>query len=105
MQKLLRYAVAVNVLLALLFVYSNYLIWDVFNGNNALHRTVFATHWNPFTYSLTFYDYFSNGDADVVQGIFQYTNYPFWIFWASMTVNLYFLYRLQRIKETKPTKT
>jgi hypothetical protein len=96
MHKIAKIAVITNIILVLLFVYSNLLVWDVFNGNNALHRTVFATHWGFNNYSLTFYDYLSDGSVAMVQGIFIYPNYPIYLFFVAIAVNLFFIYNLSK---------
>jgi hypothetical protein len=94
MHKIAKIAVVTNLILVLLFVYSNLLVWDVFNGNNAMHRTVFATHWGFNNYGLTFYDYLPDGSVAMVQGIFIYPNYPIYLFFVAITVNLFFIYKI-----------
>ncbi len=96
MHKIAKIAMVTNLILALLFIYSNLLVWDVFNGNNALHRTEFATHWGFNNYLLTFYDHLPDGSVGVVQGIFIYPNFPICVFFVALAVNLFFIYKLSK---------
>jgi hypothetical protein len=100
MHKLAKIALITNLILVLFFVYANFLVWDVFNGNNVLHRTVFATHWGFNNYILTFYDYLPDGSVAMVNGIFIYPNYPIYLFFVAIAVNLFFIYKLSKKQPT-----
>lgn len=95
MQRLVKYAIVMNIALSLLFIYSNYTIWDLFRGNNIAHSTITSSSWNPLTINVVFHSY-SNGTFASVEGIFTYLNSPFLLFWVLMLANVFFLVKLQR---------
>jgi hypothetical protein len=91
MLKIAKIAIVVNVLLALLFIYSNLSLWTSINGKGL--SLLIASYWNPIGVSAMHYSYV-NGDFTTVQAIFHYWNFPFWIFFVAIAVNLYFIYKL-----------
>jgi hypothetical protein len=98
--KLVKYAIATNIALSLLFIYSNYTIWELFRGNNIAHSTLISSGWNPLTINVVFSSY-SNGAFATVQGIFTYLNSPYLLFWVLMVTNMYFILKLQKSKQLK----
>jgi hypothetical protein len=98
MRKIVRYAIVINILLALLFIYSNYTLWNLVNGNN---NYFINSHWSPLGISAPHYTY-SNGTLSIVQTVYLYWNTPFWIFWVLLIANLYFILKIS--KETKQTR-
>ncbi len=89
--------VLVNIFLGVLFVASNYFIWD---NVNAQHYA--SPYWNPIKISYVPRDYV-NGEWIYVQTVIVLSNYPFWLFWVDMIANISFGIMLLRNKETKQT--
>ena len=71
-------AIVANVILALLFVYSNFALWSSVNGKGL--SLLIASYWNPLSVSAMHYHYV-DGTFSTVSGLFLYWNTPFWIFW------------------------
>ncbi len=84
--KLIALVFVFNVLMALAFVYSNSSLWD---SVSTTYPTMTASQWSPFSIHVMYYHY-ADGTISVVQGIFLYFNYPFWLFWVTMMGNLVF---------------
>ncbi len=99
MQKLVKYAIVINIALSLLFIYFNYAIWDLFGGNNLAHSNIISSTWNPLTINLIFHNVF-NGSFETVQGIFTYFNAPYLLFWILMVTNMYFILKLSKSKQS-----
>ncbi len=95
MHKIAKYAIVINILLALIFVYSNFSLWASVNGDN---NYIIASHWSPLGISAPHY-IFDNNKVSIVQTVYSYFNTPFWIFWLLLIVNLYLTAKLG--KETK----
>ncbi len=93
MLKIAKIAIVVNLILALLFVYSNFFLW---NSVNAEYPYLIASHWTPLGISAPHYAINNDGSIAIVQGIFWYFNTPFWIFWVLLVVNLYFMIRISK---------
>ncbi len=91
MIKIVKYAIIVNIILGLVFVYSNLSLWSQINGNST--SLIISSSWNPFTVSAMHYSYL-NGVFSAVQTIFFYYNIPFWLFFVAIAVNLYFIVKL-----------
>lgn len=87
MLKMVKYAIAVNLLLALLFVYSNFSLWSLVNAE---YPYLIASHWGPLGISAPHY-VITDGSFAIVQTVFLYFNTPFWIFWVLLVVNLLFI--------------
>jgi len=98
MHKIVKYAIVTNILLALLFVYSNFALWGLVNGE---YPYLITSHWSPLEISAPHY-IINNDNVSIVQTIYMYFNTPFWIFWLLMVVNLYFVLKISR--ETKQQK-
>lgn len=98
MLKIAKYAIVVNLTLALLFVYSNFSLW---NSVNAEYPYLIASHWSPLGISAPHY-IISNGSFAIVQTIYLYWNIPFWIFWVLLIANLYFILKIIK-KEVNQT--
>ena len=97
MLKLVKYSIVTNIILGLLFIYTNYTIWNAVNGTDTI---LIISHWGPIGISASHYAYF-NGSLSIGQAIFWYLNTPFWLFWGLLIVNLFFILKLQRRNETK----
>ena len=92
MLKIVKYAIVINVLLAFLFIYSNFTLWNLVNSYDNI---LVISHWSPLGISAPHYKY-SNGSLAIVQTVYFYWNTPFWIFWVLLIVNLYFIVRLTK---------
>ena len=92
MLRIVKLAIVTNSILSLLFVLSNYVIWDSFN-----RWQVTFSRWNPIAIVYTPGEY-QNGYHAIVSGQFMILNLPFWIFWVLMVANLYFVFKLQKSK-------
>ena len=87
--------IIVNALLVLLFIYSSYSLWSLVNGST---NTFFITsHWNPIGVTALHYDYY-NGTIVQSLGIYFNYNFPYWLFFVSTAVNLYFIARFAKTK-------
>ncbi len=82
--KLMAFVFVFNVLMALAFVYGNFSLWA---SVSTTYPTMTASQLSPFSIHVMYYHY-TDGTISVVQGIFLYFNYPFWLFWVSMIGNL-----------------
>ncbi len=102
MQKIVKYTIIINIALSLLFAYFNYVIWNLFNGNNIAHSSIITSGWNPFFISVMFHSY-SNGNFDTMQTVFSYINTPFLLFWILMAVNMAVILKLQSVNKTEKT--
>jgi hypothetical protein len=92
----LAWILLVNTLLAISFVYINFSIWDNMNRQDLI-----SGNWNPFTISFVGKAVVNNELPLATDGLFINPNYPFWLFFLSTTVNLFFIFKLQRSKEKK----
>ncbi len=101
MHKMVQYAITVNIILALAFVYGNFSLWSFVNAEYPL---LIASHWSPFLITAPHY-YYSNGDLSIATTLFLAFNTPFWIFWIMLAVNLGFIILLGRNKEAKQNTT
>jgi hypothetical protein len=90
MRKTARNAIAINFILALIFLYANLSLWDSVNGDT---NYLVAGHWSPLGISAPHYIY-DNGSVSIVQTVYTYFNTPFWIFWLLLIVNLYLIAKL-----------
>ncbi len=95
MLKIAEYAIITNILLALLFLYSNFTLWDLVNGNST--TLLITSHWNPLKVTAMHHSYV-NGIFSTAQTVFSYDNTPFWIFFILLAVNLFFLLKLSKDK-------
>jgi hypothetical protein len=96
-KKIFLVAIIVNTLLVLLFVYSNYGIWNEFNNYNGL-STVRMT---PFLIQDYHAGGFSNGNFIATGAFILMTNTPFWIYFVSIAINLVIIFYLIASKEIK----
>ena len=101
MDKIVTYAIVINIILALVFVYSNFSLW---NFVNAEYPVLVASHWSPFGIVAPHYQY-ADGNISLIQTPFLAFNYPFWIFWTMLAINLGFIIKLGRNKEAKQSTT
>jgi hypothetical protein len=94
----LRWIIMVNVILSLLYVFSNVVLWSIVNSWIFFN---FASEWSPI---FIMYHYLPGGILPpVAHSVYPLFNLPFWIFWVAIGVNLYFYLKLQRSRETKQT--
>ena len=98
MPKQFKLMLIVNVLLILLFVLANYAMWNMVNSNTHLGHTTM----NPLNIIESMWGDVVEGKIYRIDGMGIMRNFPFWIFFVAIAVNLYFIYRLQRT-ETKQT--
>jgi hypothetical protein len=83
-----------NIAIGIAFVFSNCLIWNAVN-----QPSYYSTGWGPTNVEIVPRP--SVNGEPVPQVAFSLINYPFWLFWIAMAVNLYFIVRLQRSKDVK----
>jgi len=101
MLKIVKYALAINIIIVLIFVYSNLSLWSIVNGK---YPYLIASHWSPYLISAPHY-FINNGSIAVTQTIYLYFNAPFWVFWVLLITNLYFILKIGReARETKLDK-
>ena len=82
-------AVAVNAFLIWVFVLANYSIGNEINSNS---MTESYFRWSPFSIQ------FAN---PATGALFVISNLPFWVFFLSTAINMFFILILLRSKETK----
>ena len=91
--------ITVNVLLGLTFILSNYDLWDFAQSSTGLVQLV---QFDPFWIRTIQLGALVNGQIMPVNAVTApYFNLPFWTFFVTIAVNMFFIYRLQRSKETK----
>lgn len=88
MLKEIRAIIVFNVALALFYCWYNFFMWAEFNS----HEFV-KSHWDILSVWVTL--------GPGVKGIVIMFNVPFWLFWVSMAVNMYYIVKLQKSKETQ----
>jgi hypothetical protein len=97
--------IVVNALLIILFIISNFVIWNSVNGsyvkytNGAVNGYFVVSHWNPISIIYTHAQY-TNGEFLTASGEFLLLNFPFWLFFVAIAVNLYFIAKLAKSKVT-----
>jgi hypothetical protein len=93
--------ILINLILALLFVYSNYSIWNAVNSvptlNGASPVSITTSDWKPFEVVWHHYAYY-NGNLAMSGAIFFTYNFPYWLFFISTALNLYFIARFTKNK-------
>ncbi len=88
-----------NAFLSLLFVYTNYFIWAGFNISPKGYINLLTYGPGIIGYHLYF---LVNGQMEGFNGAYFVTfNFPFWLFFLAIAVNMYFIFRLQRSIEGK----
>ena len=100
MLKIAKTAIICNIILALIFVYTNFSLWELVNAE---YPYLIASHWSPLGISAPHY-IISNGSVSIVQTIYMYFNTPFWIFLLLLIVNLYFIVRLGKEAKSQTNK-
>jgi hypothetical protein len=96
--RLVKIAFLFNVLLCLLFIYSNYSLWAIFAEGTKGGTTFLISYWYPLSVMTTHY-YFHNGAIDQDLGFQSYLNAPFILFWVSTIINLLIIVLIYRSKE------
>lgn len=97
--KIVLAVVAINAILILLFVSSSYSIANDFNSHptDLLH-----VNWNFFgLINIVHEGYLVNGNYYPIVAYDSFYDFPFWLFFVSTGVNLFFIILLLRQKETK----
>ena len=87
-----------NLVLALIFLGSNFQIWERFNDQTYI---VGSIHFDPLMIQLSQRMAYTAGNWLPLNTIVTEPNFPFWLFFVAIAVNLYFIFRLQRSIETK----
>ena len=96
--KKLTTVIVVNAVLILLFVITNYGIWDMVHIYPILGYTVM----NPINVIVSMWGEVVDGEIYRADGMGIMPNFPFWLFFVSTAVNLYFIVKLS--KESKLSK-
>lgn len=94
MSRTLVLMILFNVVLGVLFVFSNYSIWTAVNQ---LPYT--SPSWGPMSVHFVPRD-FVNGGFIYAQLVVNLFNYPFWLFWVAIVGNILFAILIQRSKDT-----
>jgi hypothetical protein len=93
--------IVVDAILILLFVIGNYSIWDELNSEpNMLRSVKFGPYWIQDSHMGSLV----NGSFSPVNGIVVILNFPFWLFFVTLAVNLYFMTKLAKTKTTENKK-
>ena len=96
MSKQFKLMIMVNALLIFLFLIANYALWNMVNSNTHLGHTVM----NPLNVIESMWGDVVDGEIYRIDGMGIMPNFPFWLFFVAIAVNMYFIFRLQRTKET-----
>jgi hypothetical protein len=98
MHKIAKYAIVVNIIIALIFVYSNFALWSLVNAE---YPYLITSHWSPLGISAPHYVINNDGSIAQLQTVYSYFNSPFWIFWVLLVANLYFILKISgKVKQT-----
>ncbi len=97
MHKIAMYAIATNLIVSLVFIYSNFTLWNSVNGESPY---VIASHWSPLGIIATHY-VINDGSYSMLTTFYSYFNYPFWLFFVAIAANLYFVYKLSKKSKTQ----
>jgi hypothetical protein len=93
MFKLVKYAIVTDVVLGLLYVFSSLYLWDMVNswlGNGS------GSMWSAF--QITLYPFSENWH---MVPIIPVINIPFWLFWVTIAINMYFMIKLRSGKDAE----
>jgi len=91
----------INALLVLLFVFSNYSIWDYVKSTIGIVQLV---NFSPFWIYTVPLGGLVNGQIIAVSEVkVALFNTPFWLFFVSTAINLIYIFYLLMSKETKQT--
>jgi hypothetical protein len=87
-----RSIIVVNAVLILFFIVANYAVWDMVNSNTHLGNTVM----NPINIIESMWGDVIDGKVERIGGLSIMPNFPFWLFFVAIAVNLYFIYNLSK---------
>ena len=87
-----RSIIIVNAALILLFVASNYVVWDMVNSNTHLGHT----SMNAINIVESMWGDVIDGNIERINGLSILPNLPFWLFFVTVAVNLYFIFKLSK---------
>jgi hypothetical protein len=93
MHSIAKYAIVVNIIIALIFIYSNFSLWSLVNAE---YPYMIASHWSPLGISAPHYVINNDGSIAQLQTVYSYFNSPFWIFWVLLVANLYFIIKINK---------
>ncbi len=97
MHKIAKIALALNLILGLLFLISSFSLWLSVNSE---YPYLTVSHWSPFMVVASHYYVNADGTFDIAQGIFLSWNFPFWIFLILLIVNLYFIIKISKAQQS-----
>ena len=101
MLRRVKAALVANLVLGSLVVFVNYLQWQFFAGNNVGHTVVIASSWNPVSILAVFHVLLEGNTYTTIEGIFQYFNWPFIMFWLLFIINLFFIPKIASEQKDK----
>ena len=94
MHSIVKVAVVANVILVLVFVFSNYVVWDYVQSTSYLVQLV---SFSPFSIFVVPLGALENGKIIAIQLVKDaMPNFPFWLFFVAVAVNLYFIFKLSK---------
>ncbi len=97
MHKWFALMILFNIVIGIVFVFSNYFVWNTVNQSS-----YYSTDWGPINVEIVPKPSI-NGEP-TPQIAFLIFNYPFWLFWVAMIGNLIFMTMYAKGKE-KSTKS
>lgn len=97
MHKIVKNPVIANLILAVLFVIQNYGLWDEFNSESQI-PIIGSVHFDPFWIQFNQRMVFTSNNWVDLTGVYSVPNFPFWLFFITIAVNLYFIYKLSKIQ-------
>ncbi len=87
-----RSIIIVNAVLIMFFIVANYAVWNMVNSNTHLGNTIM----NPINVIESMWGDVVDGKGERIGGLSIMPNFPFWLFFATIAVNLYFIYNLSK---------
>jgi hypothetical protein len=94
MHEIVKIATVTNLILALLFVVFNYVIWDDVQSTAHLVQLV---SFSPLLIYIQPLGGLDNGQIiPISMAKVPMFNFPFWLFFVALAVNLYFIYKLSK---------
>lgn len=99
MPKQFKLMLLANIFLILFFVLTSYSIANDFNSSP---NDLLYVKWNFFGFIHILHSgYLVNGNYYDIGADRLFIDFPFWLFFVTVAVNMYFMFKLQRSNETK----
>ena len=91
----------INVIIVLVFLYTNFAIANIFNSNPNI---LFSVHWTFGAIDITQAGTVVEGKYYGIGGTQGWPDYALWLFFVSTAINIVYIVKLLREQETKLKK-